>query len=105
MAPPRSAVAESSLAIPSDLGDLSDLEDLWLDDNQLTGEIPSALGGLVNLQRLLLGNNQLTGCIPASLQDVADNDLDNLGLQDCATPLRASAQPTFSRKILGRPRG
>ena len=97
-------------AIPSDLGDLSNLEDLWLNynqltgeipaalgnlsnlqrlllgNNQLTGEIPAALGDLSNLQRLLLGNNQLTGCIPPALQNVDDNDLDTLGLQDCAAP-------------------
>ncbi len=73
-------------AIPSDLGDLSNLENLWLSNNQLTGEIPSALGSLANLQSLYLGRNQLTGCIPPALQDVDDNDLNTLGLQNCATP-------------------
>ena len=73
-------------AIPSDLGDLTNLEHLSLSYNQLTGEIPAALASLGNLRKLLLSNNQLTGCIPPALRDVDNNDLNNLGLQDCATP-------------------
>ena len=72
--------------IPPDLRRLDGLEHLLLTDNQLTGEIPAELGSLGNLQRLLLGNNQLTGCIPPALRNVDDNDLANLGLQNCATP-------------------
>ena len=73
-------------AVPRELGDLSRLESLWLNENQLSGEIPASLGDLSNLEYLLLGDNQLTGCIPPALRDVDDNDLDNLGLQDCTTP-------------------
>ncbi len=73
-------------AIPSVLGDLSNLEHLKLNYNQLTGEIPATLGRLSNLKDLLLGVNQLTGCIPPALRNVDDNDLDSLGLQDCAAP-------------------
>ena len=73
-------------AIPSELGDLSNLETLWLRDNQLTGEIPASLGSLTNLQKLSLSNNQLTGCIPPALRTITENDLDSLGLQNCATP-------------------
>ena len=72
--------------IPPDLRRLDGLEHLLLTDNQLTGEIPAALGDLANLRALRLGNNQLTGCIPPALRDVDDNDLDSLGLPDCATP-------------------
>ena len=72
--------------IPPDLGWLDGLEVLQLNDNQLTGEIPAALGSLADLQSLYLGRNQLTGCIPPALRNVDDNDLDSLGLQDCATP-------------------
>ena len=37
---------------------------LYLNENQLTGEIPEELGDLTNLQAPLLNNNQLSGEIP-----------------------------------------
>ena len=40
--------------------------ELNLPNNQLTGSIPSELGNLANLQRLNLSSNQLTGTIPTS---------------------------------------
>ena len=43
---------------------LTDLESLALSYNQLTGQIPSEIGDLTNLQHLSLSNNQLTGSIP-----------------------------------------
>ena len=72
-------------SIPASLGRLGKLENLWLRENKLSGEIPAVLGLLsyYNLVRLRLAGNQFTGCLPALLRDVADNDLDDLGLQDC----------------------
>ena len=58
---------------------------LILDNNQLTGEISAELGSLPNLQFLRLQGNRLTGCIPAGLRNVPDNDLDELGLDDCVS--------------------
>ena len=46
---------------------LSNLTDLWLSSNQLTGEIPLELGRLSNLTELALFDNQLTGEIPLEL--------------------------------------
>ena len=40
------------------------MEYLKLNDNQLTGEIPSEIGNLYNLDVLFLDNNQLSGIIP-----------------------------------------
>ena len=71
--------------IPAELGNLTNLTRLSLNSNQLTGEIPAELGSLSNLGWLRLNDNQLTGCIPAGLRDVPDNDLDELGLADCAS--------------------
>jgi Leucine-rich repeat (LRR) protein len=57
-------------SIPSELGNLSHLESLSLDNNQLTGSIPNELGNLNNLQVLILSNNRLTGSIPTELSNL-----------------------------------
>ena len=69
--------------IPPELGNLPSLRYIYLADNQLSGEIPPELGNLPNLEVLRLGGNQFSGCIPRQLQDVADSDLDQLGLPFC----------------------
>ena len=58
--------------IPTELGDLANLEHLSLSRNQLTGAIPAELGDLANLERLSLHSNQLTGAIPTELGDLAN---------------------------------
>ena len=73
--------------IPAELGDLPHLQVLDLSGNRLTGTIPGELGSLTNLQELRLsGNHRLTGCIPDGLEDVASNDLGDLGLRSCSDP-------------------
>ncbi|MCY4673805.1 MAG: S8 family serine peptidase, partial [Bacteroidetes bacterium] len=54
-------------AIPPELGNLTQLQWLGLGYNSLTGEIPPELGNLTQLQRLGLGYNSLTGEIPPEL--------------------------------------
>ena len=62
----------NQLPIPAELGDLANLEVLFLENNRLKGEIPSELGGLTNLRLLGLYFNQLTGEIPAELGGLAN---------------------------------
>ena len=57
--------------IPAELGNLSNLDTLWIVGSQLTGNIPAELGNLSNLWRLNLGDNQLTGEIPPELGNLA----------------------------------
>lgn len=64
--------------IPSEIGNLQFLDILWLSDNQLTGSIPSEIGSLSFLKNLLLRNNQLTGHIPTTFGDL--DELINLDL-------------------------
>ena len=50
--------------VPTWMGSLADLQELYLSQNQLSGAIPTELGSLSNLQVLYLWGNQLTGEIP-----------------------------------------
>ena len=50
--------------IPAELGDLSKLGTLRLQNNKLTGTIPAELGNLSNLNELNLSENKLSGSIP-----------------------------------------
>lgn len=59
-------------SIPAELSQLSNLQSLDLGSNNLGGAIPAALGQLTNLQRLLLFNNSLSGAIPAELGQLAN---------------------------------
>ena len=67
-------------SIPAQLGNLSGLENLYLDGNRLAGSIPPRLGRLVNLRWLQLQRNQLSGPIPTQLGDLTQ--LTNLQLYD-----------------------
>ena len=67
-------------SIPPELGNLTNLKILVLDENQLTGTIPSQLGSLSELTEIDIGNNQLTGSIPSQLGSLAN--LESLGLND-----------------------
>ena len=101
--------------IPPELGNLVILRFLSLVDAHLNGEIPVEIGNLNNLTVLLLNNNELTGtiptaiecpqqsgkvvagrkrsrsCVPAGLRNAQQNDLDELGLPDCAVPPEISS--------------
>jgi hypothetical protein len=57
--------------IPSELGDLPSLVGLWLWGNDLSGEIPGELGSLTNLVNLSLGGNQLRDQIPPELGNLS----------------------------------
>ena len=59
-------------AIPTELGNLTNLEDLNLSFNQLSGALPASLGKLTNLKKLWLVNNQLSGAIPTELGNLTN---------------------------------
>ena len=65
--------------IPPELGSLANLKSLELAQNRLSGEIPSELSSLSNLNQLRLNNNELRGCLPSSLQDRLIMEFSDLG--------------------------
>ncbi|GMI82334.1 HAESA-like 1 [Hibiscus trionum] len=56
--------------IPPELGNLTNLEILWLTECNLVGEIPDSLGRLKKLTDLDLALNNLVGNIPSSLTEL-----------------------------------
>ena len=77
---------ELSGEIPAELASLSNLESLSLSGNGLSGEIPAELGSLSNLFDLNLGGNELSGEIPAelgNLSNLTDLHLSNNELSGC----------------------
>ena len=66
--------------------------DLYLTDNNLSGEIPAELGALTSLQSLFLEDNNLSGEIPAELGDLMREGV----LRDYASiPLEANGQTSW----------
>ena len=63
---------ELSGEIPPELGSLSNLLGLDLGGNDLSGEIPAWLGSLSNLTHLYLAGNELSGEIPAELGSLSN---------------------------------
>ena len=53
--------------LPGELSDLTELKELYLQDNDLSGPIPPELGHLSDLTHLHLQNNDLSGGIPGDL--------------------------------------
>ncbi|CAK9134162.1 unnamed protein product [Ilex paraguariensis] len=66
-------------SIPKEIGDISTLEQLVLEDNQLGGSLHRNLGSLSRLKRLLLSANNFTGTIPetfVNLKNLEDFRID-----------------------------
>ncbi|MCY3770856.1 MAG: hypothetical protein OXG98_02365 [Gemmatimonadetes bacterium] len=66
--------------IPPEIGQLSNLEILRLDENDLEGSIPDKIGELANLTALFLGTNGLTGHIPEEIGRLEDLTLLDLSV-------------------------
>ncbi|XP_071725938.1 probable LRR receptor-like serine/threonine-protein kinase At1g53440 [Rutidosis leptorrhynchoides] len=69
--------------IPEEIGDISTLEELVLEDNFIDGPLPQNLGRLTRLRRFLASANNFTGTIPESygkLTNLTDFRLDGSAL-------------------------
>lgn len=54
-----------------ELGTLTMLKTLHLNDNQLTGPIPAVVGTLAELTELHLDSNQISGVVPDELSNLS----------------------------------
>ena len=86
--------------IPVELGNLSKLEDLDLWANQITGEIPVELGNLSKLEDLNLGDNDLMGGIPAELGSLSRLEWMRLGDNQLSGAIPAELGNLSSLRVL-----
>lgn len=89
------------LAIPRQIGDLTELMQLDLSTNDLKGELPSELRQLKNLKELLVAENDLYGCVEEDLRETVGrrrgrNDIVFASLAFCDKKLE---EPTFPSYI------
>ena len=67
-----SGVIAKDWTLPAEIGDLTELTDLRVNSNKLTGELPETLFELTKLQKLYFQNDNLTGKLPASLSKLTN---------------------------------
>ena len=58
--------------IPSDIGNLTALINFWVYGNGLTGSIPTEIGNLINLNSLYLAFNSLSGELPTEIGNLTN---------------------------------
>lgn len=76
--------------IPTEIGALDELKELYLGENELTGTIPSELGLLDEVKKLYLNDNDLTGTVPlelANLDELKEIDISKNNLIGSVTHL------------------
>ncbi|XAR51591.1 Non-specific serine/threonine protein kinase [Bertholletia excelsa] len=87
--------------IPSQIGRLSKLHTLDLSNNFFTGEVPSSLGDLKSLQYMRLNNNSLSGPIPMSLGNMPQLAFLDLSYNNLSGPVPRFLAKTFN--LVGNP--
>lgn len=87
--------------IPTGIGKLEKLQALDLSNNRFNGGIPSSLGNLKNLDYLRLNNNSLLGPCPDSLSNIEGLTLVDLSYNNLSGSLPKISARTF--KIIGNP--
>ncbi len=69
---------------------MSNLQELFLGNNRLSGSIPPEIGGLASLWALDLGRNRLEGQIPAEFGDLANLQWMSLAANNLMGPVPAT---------------
>ena len=65
-------LVQAGVAIPPEIGNLTNLVILTLSDNDLIGDLPSEIGNLTNLSELNLDWNDLTGELPPEIGNLTE---------------------------------
>lgn len=73
-------MSENSLfdPIPTNLGELNNLEHINLQNNFLAGQVPSELGNLAFVKQLILSQNFISGTLPAEIGNMLSLEVLNL---------------------------
>ncbi|KAJ0965727.1 hypothetical protein J5N97_026865 [Dioscorea zingiberensis] len=87
--------------IPAELGKLSKLQTLDLSNNGFSGIIPQSLGHLTSLRYLRLNNNSLNGPFPVSLSKLPQLSFLDLSYNNISGPVPLFPARTFN--IVGNP--
>ncbi|KAM0920797.1 hypothetical protein ACQ4PT_007278 [Festuca glaucescens] len=87
--------------LPPELGALPRLQTLDLSSNRFSGRVPDTLGRLSTLRYLRLNNNSLSGAFPASLAKIPQLSFLDLSYNNLTGPVPVF--PTRSFNIVGNP--
>ncbi|KAK3132180.1 hypothetical protein QOZ80_6AG0516980 [Eleusine coracana subsp. coracana] len=87
--------------IPTEIGKLATLKTLDLSSNHLYGEIPTSVGHLESLQYLRLNNNTLSGPFPSASANLSQLVFLDLSYNNLSGPIPGSLARTFN--IVGNP--
>ncbi|KAL0903523.1 hypothetical protein M5K25_027910 [Dendrobium thyrsiflorum] len=87
--------------IPSELGHLSKLQTMDLSNNRFSGSIPDSFGRLTSLRYLRLNNNSLTGAFPLSLSKVPQLSFLDFSYNNLSGPVTFFPARTFN--VVGNP--
>ncbi|KAL9226027.1 hypothetical protein vseg_001882 [Gypsophila vaccaria] len=87
--------------IPAVIGTLSKIQTIDLSDNFFIGKIPTSLSLLKNLHYLRLNNNSLSGVIPPSFANITQLSFIDLSYNNLSGPVPRFQTKTFS--VVGNP--
>ncbi|EEC80384.1 hypothetical protein OsI_22508 [Oryza sativa Indica Group] len=87
--------------IPAEIGRLENLKTLDLSSNSFYGEIPSSVGHLESLQYLRLNNNTLSGPFPSASANLSHLVFLDLSYNNLSGPIPGSLARTYN--IVGNP--
>ena len=76
--------------LPSELGNLTNLQELYLYENELSGGLPAWLGDLTHLRELDLYDNDFSGSLPESLSNLTNLEVLYLDRNQLSGPLPGS---------------